>query len=71
MSNHELEALRREVRELCGRVDEHHEMLNGIKGEHGIAHKVNLLWRTFIWGVCALWGGIGVYISKLISKLNP
>ena len=50
-------------------VNEHHKTLYGKDGELGVTHKVAVIWRSYIWILCAASAFLGYAVSYLSDHI--
>jgi len=54
---------------LLHRVAGHEETLYGTRGNNGLTHKVNIMWRIHIWLLCTLSAAGGFVIKSMTEKI--
>ena len=69
MHNHDTELVRR-VEATEAKLREHDVILSGERGNFGVMHKVDVLWKITVGIVCSLMGALGVWLMK-VFKINP
>jgi hypothetical protein len=56
---------------LVGRVKRHHESLYGLDDrEFGLVHKVNVVWRAYVWLLCTASAAAGMVALWVIQQLT-
>ena len=66
---HNQEELLRRVAELEHDLKELQHVVNGHKGNYGLALKVDVLWKILAGVVVAICGFVGIKMQNLLSKL--
>lgn len=54
---------------LVGRVARHHLSLYGNDQEFGVIHKVNVVWKTYIWLLCTGSAAAGMFAMWMIERI--